>query len=456
MHDRAAVASEVETTPVAPAPVPRRPPSVAQVLGLQRSAGNAAVARLVSGPEGEQQQAASPVAALAQRAGSPAGLRAMLAADPRLAGEISSYFAAGNDDPALNALLGQAFAPAAAAETEEAPGTEKDPSDPALPLPAKRTGDKALTKGRMKWELDPVSHDSARADVDFKPDATKVEAKNVSFGQTVLNKVGDKRAYAGGTARDPAKNKDKFEPFEEPGSKRRVDHTVDTENDPFYGAEWDQAAKKWKKEAGAVAVGSSKKGGRSKSATMNDTPSTPWAREGLGDVAIEFETVAMVLETAEPLGALKWGFKIKDEANSPIELTGAEDADCTDAPSDEWGATMAHYYEAKYAAILDEFDVGKSELKPDHKTKLDGVVTTMKAKTTLKAQLGGAADLTGNAAQNQALSLKRAQAARDYLVSKGIEASRLEVQSYGADWARVQAEPGKDEGKNRRVQVWLH
>ena len=118
MHDRAAVASEAETTPVARPPVPQRHASIAQVLGLQRSAGNAAVARLVSGPEGEQQQAAaSPVAALAQRAGSPAGLRAMLAADPRLAGEISSYFAAGNDDAALNALLGQAFAPAATAET---------------------------------------------------------------------------------------------------------------------------------------------------------------------------------------------------------------------------------------------------------------------------------------------------------------------------------------------------
>ena len=78
-------------------------------------------------------------------------------------------------------------------------------------------------------------------------------------------------------------------------------------------------AEKWKKEQGAVAVGSSKRGGRSKSVTMNDTPSTPWAREGLGDVAIEFETVAMVLETAEPLGALKWGFKIRDEAKAPIE-----------------------------------------------------------------------------------------------------------------------------------------
>ena len=114
---------------------------------------------------------------------------------------------------------------------------------------------------------------------------------------------------------------------------------------------------------------------------MNDTPSAPWAREGLGDVAIEFETVAMVLETAEPLGALKWGFKIKDEENAPIELTGAEDADCTDARRPSWGADDGRsYYEAKYAEILDDFDVGKSELKPDHKTKLDGIVTKMKAK----------------------------------------------------------------------------
>ena len=115
----------------------------------------------------------------------------------------------------------------------------------------------------MKWTLEPVNHSSARADVDFKPDATKVEAKNVSFGQTVLNQVGDKRAYAGGTAKDPAKNKAKFEPFEEPASKKRMDHTVDTENDPFYGAEWDQAREEVEAgDAPRSAVGSSKKGGR--------------------------------------------------------------------------------------------------------------------------------------------------------------------------------------------------
>jgi outer membrane protein OmpA-like peptidoglycan-associated protein len=453
-------ALDPEQAAARPAPAPKPPVQSAEVLALQRSAGNAAVANYLEGgavlarePEAAPAAAASPVAGLAKRAGTPAGLRAMLAATPGLAQEITGYFAAGNDDPQLNALMGQAFAPPVADGATE----EKAPTDPTVALPAERKGDKKLDKGQMKWTLKPVHHESARADVEFKPDATKVDAKNVSFGQTVLNKVGTIRAYAGGTATDPAKNKAKFEPFEEDASKKRVDHLVDSENDPFYGAEWDQGAKKWKREGGSVAVGSSsKKAGTSTSATMNDTPSVSWARTGLGDQSIEFETVAMVLETAEPLGALKWGFKIKDEENAPLELTGAEDADATDAPSAEWGATMAKFYDAKYAEILDDFDIAKSDLKPDHKTKLDNIATTMKAKTALKAQLGGAADLTGDAKFNEALSLKRAEAARDYLVGKGIDATRLEVQSYGADWARVQSEAGKSEGKNRRVQVWLH
>ncbi len=164
----------------------------------------------------------------------------------------------------------------------------------------------------------------------------------------------------------------------------------------------------------------------------------------------------MVLETRQPLGALTWGFKIKDEENAPIELTGGTQADCVDTPSASWSAAMDQFYVGKYEEILDDFDVAKADLKPDHETKLDGIVTKMKANVALKAQLGGAADLTGDAKFNQALSLKRARAARNYLVAKGIDAGRLEVQSYGADWARVEAEAGKSEGKNRRVQIWLH
>ncbi|WP_395727390.1 OmpA family protein [Nakamurella sp.] len=453
------------------------------VLRLQRSAGNAAVAgalQRASRTDVASRDAAgaagpSPVESLAAKAGSPSGLRAMLAANPGLAHQVVAWFAAGHVDEALNAMLGQAFSPATAGQqqapsggqsgtgTSAEPGSadggapEKAPKDPTLPLPPALTGTKTLLKGDLTWSLAPANHQSARIDLDFKPDATKVDAKTVSYGQTVINKIGSDLAYAGGSEADPARNKAKFQPFEDPTSKHRIDHLVDSENDPFYGAEWNQTTKSWANESpGRVVGASSTKTGVSTSATMDDTPEAPSPRTGKGDSELSFESVPMVLETREPLGAILWGFKIEDKENAPIVLTGAKDADVTDTPSAAWGATMDQYYAGKYAEILDDFDIGKSDLKDAHKTQLDSVVTKLQGNAALRAQLGGAADLTGSAKLNMALSLKRAENARDYLVSKGIDAARLEVQSYGADWARVETSTGASESKNRRVQVWVH
>jgi len=469
--------------PSRPPPVPAsrgdRPgaPSMRALLDLQRSVGNAAVAGALS-RDATTDAPPSPVTGLAQKAGTAAALRAMLGAAPALAQQVAAFFAAGNVDAELNSMMADAFpAPAeqigtdGSAQEQAAPtgdgaadadaaaggGAEKAPKDPKLPLPAALTGTKTLTKGFMEWTLAPVNHQSARVDVEFIPDGTKVDAKNVSYGQTVINKIGSDLAYAGGTEADPARNKAKFQPFEDPTSKHRIDHLVDKENDPFYGAQWDQTKQQWVDEPGGVRVGSSStKDGIGIGATMNDTPEAPSPRTGKGDSELSFETVPMVLETREPLGAILWGFKIEDKENAPIVLTGAKDADVTDTPSAAWSATMDQYYAAKYAEILDDFDIGKADLKPAHKVQLDNVVVKLTGNAALRAQLGGAADLTGSAAVNMALSLKRAENARDYLVSKGIDAARLEVQSYGADWARAETTSGTNESKNRRVQVWVH
>jgi outer membrane protein OmpA-like peptidoglycan-associated protein len=462
------VTEERAAAPVTADPPAASPaPSVARVLALQRSAGNAAVSALLNrrplardldpgapaAAEGATDPAASPIAGLAAKAGSAAGLRALLAADPGLKAQIAAWFAAGNEDAALNAMLAEAFAPVAVAEP--AKGGDKNPAG-TVPTPPPISNEKKLDKGTMKWTLKADSQSSARCDVDFKADETKVEAKAISFGQTVVNQLGEKNFYAGATPADPEKNKSTYTPFEEAATKKRMDHMPDTENDPFYGAEWDQTQKKWVKESDDYVPGSSQKGVGSTSAKMFDIPGAAVAREGLGDASKQFETVPMILETRQPLGSLSWGFKIKDEANAPIELTGGKLEDCVDTPSADWGATMDQFYVGKYAEILDDFDVAKSDLKPDHKTKLDGIVTKMKANTTLNAQFGGAADLTGDQKFNEELSLKRATNARDYVVGKGIDGGRTEIQSYGSDWARVEAEAGKSEGKNRRVQIWLH
>jgi outer membrane protein OmpA-like peptidoglycan-associated protein len=412
------------------------------------------------------------VAAIANSGLGADALRRALSADPSLARDIPMYLAAGGA-PQLNDLMAAAFPAVPVAPAEQPPAvngpvgssatiqgggtkSEKQPTDPTQPLPAARPGTKPLDKGVMTWTLKAVDHETADIDIDFKPDPAKVEAKSVSFVQTVISKVGSGFAYGGGTATNPAKKQAVYQPFEEPGSKKRVDHFPEGENDPFYGAEWNQSAKKWQREGSTSRVGTSPKGGTSTSAKMHDGPDAPESRMGLGDTSSEFETVPVVLETRQPLGSLSWGFKIKDQANSRVELTGGTDADCKDTPSADWGKTLDQFYVGKFETILDEFDIAKADLKPDHKTKLDGVVTKMKADTSLKAQLGGACDLTGDEQFNKALSLKRAENARDYLVAKGIDASRLEVQSYSFDWARVEAERGKSEGKNRRVQVWLH
>lgn len=332
---------------------------------------------------------------------------------------------------------------------------EKNPTDPTVALPAAITDSKTLSKGVMKWKLQAASHVQAQCDVEFLPDRTKVDARNVSYLQTVLGSYGTNRAYPGASSIDPIGKKAEYEKFEESTEHRRIDHFADAENDPFYGAEWDQGAQKWKKERADWDIGNTTDD-PAKPARMGDAPSKNAAREGHGDVKVEFETVPTVLETGETLGALKWGFKIADQENAPIELTGGTQADCTDTPSTSVNDALARFFESKFETILDDFDIAKHDLKPDHKTKLDDVATRMTANPSLKAQLGGAADHTGEAAFNMDLSLKRANAAKAYLESKGISDTRIEVQSYGFDWARVAAGKGVSEGKNRRVQVWLH
>ena len=153
--------------PAVAAPAVEQAPSLARVLALQRSAGNAAVSALLNrrplardldpgAPATEAataDPAASPIAGLAAKAGSAVGLRALLAADPGLKAQIAAWFAAGNEDPSLNAMLGEAFAPVAVAAP--AKGEDKMPADPAVPMPAP-ISDKKLDKGTMKWTLKAV------------------------------------------------------------------------------------------------------------------------------------------------------------------------------------------------------------------------------------------------------------------------------------------------------------
>ena len=79
------------------------------------------------------------------------------------------------------------------------------------------------------------------------------------------------------------------------------------------------------------------------------------------------------------------------------------------------------------------FAVDQSTITPTGQAILDGQARWLLANTDYRAVIEGHADEQGTREYNLALGFRRANAVREYLVSRGVPASRLEVTSYGKE-----------------------
>lgn len=77
------------------------------------------------------------------------------------------------------------------------------------------------------------------------------------------------------------------------------------------------------------------------------------------------------------------------------------------------------------------YDYNKSDIRTDAAAELDKLVALMTKYPRMKIELGSHTDARGNDASNQKLSDRRAKSVVSYLVSKGIDASRLKAKGYG-------------------------
>ncbi len=99
------------------------------------------------------------------------------------------------------------------------------------------------------------------------------------------------------------------------------------------------------------------------------------------------------------------------------------------------------------------FDTAKATIRPESFPHLDVVVEFMVHKKNARVEISGHTDNVGNAKANKTLSEKRAQACRNYIVSKGIDKKRLDAIGFGDE--RPIAPNDTDEGrqKNRRIEA---
>lgn len=99
------------------------------------------------------------------------------------------------------------------------------------------------------------------------------------------------------------------------------------------------------------------------------------------------------------------------------------------------------------------FDFNKATLKPEGKSVLDGAAQTLKDEPALKATIEGHTDSVGSDAYNLKLSERRANAARDYLVSQGVDASRITTMGLGESKPIASNDTAEGRAQNRRVEV---
>ncbi|SFB93418.1 conserved repeat domain-containing protein [Parapedobacter composti] len=79
------------------------------------------------------------------------------------------------------------------------------------------------------------------------------------------------------------------------------------------------------------------------------------------------------------------------------------------------------------------YDFDQHHIRADAAVILDELVKTLQEHPTLKIELSSHTDSRGNDAYNLALSQRRAQAAVDYLVSRGIARERMVAKGYGEE-----------------------
>lgn len=106
-----------------------------------------------------------------------------------------------------------------------------------------------------------------------------------------------------------------------------------------------------------------------------------------------------------------------------------------------------------YIALNILFDTGKSTIKTESQPIIDQIYELLNSNASLKISIEGHTDNVGTPESNKTLSISRAKAVLDALVSKGIDRTRMTSTGWGQE--KPVADNRTDEGKarNRRVEI---
>ena len=136
-------------------------------------------------------------------------------------------------------------------------------------------------------------------------------------------------------------------------------------------------------------------------------------------------TIAVLVAIA--IGIALWFWTRRDEPQAPAEVATQPAAP---KPEPQAAPPVKPMVEEPLTATL-HFDYNRSAVLPGEAAKLDDFAARLKGRAYDRLEASGHADRIGGDSYNLALSRRRAEAVRDYLAGKGVEAGRVRIEARG-------------------------
>jgi len=134
-------------------------------------------------------------------------------------------------------------------------------------------------------------------------------------------------------------------------------------------------------------------------------------------------------------------------------FTGGEDAPQVAVPADTPTAAIAELAPILPSNVTAHFGFDSSALDAATRAQLAVLASSLKSDIDVKAAIAGHADERGSEQYNMKLGMRRAEAAKAFLVEQGVAAHRLSTLSHGESKPIATGSDEESWSKNRRVEV---
>jgi len=101
------------------------------------------------------------------------------------------------------------------------------------------------------------------------------------------------------------------------------------------------------------------------------------------------------------------------------------------------------------------FDTGQYAIKPNLRPILDQFAQGLSSQPNTEIRIIGHTDITGSDAVNNPLSVNRAASARDYLVARGVDYRRIQIDGRGSREPIADNSSESGRARNRRIEIFL-